>query len=481
LLFLLLEYALSADGVYHQHMANSSEQIYTPSELNREVRLHIEMGFPRILLEAEISNLSRPASGHLYFSLKDDRAQIRCALFRSAASRLPIRPENGMKVLARGRISLYEPRGDFQMIVDGLEDAGEGLLRRRFEELKQKLENEGLFDASKKQNLPAQPLQIGVLTSPGGAAIQDIVHVLKRRWPVAKVRLYPVLVQGNEAPAAIISALQAANAHHWAEVLIVGRGGGSLEDLAPFNDEGVARAVFASQIPVISAVGHETDFSICDFVADLRAPTPSVAAELATPDQDTLEKSFRQAQDRLQRTVRNRLERAMQGLDHLSHRFRQQHPATRLSQQKNQLDSLQAALIRNMNLRQLKQANAVETLSLRLQAHHPGPKIAEFSRRIVNARHTLNHLATTQLHQHRQSLSDLARTLNAVSPLETIGRGYAVVTSSLTNEVISSIKQAPVGHTITTQLSDGRIRSTVDSSDEETLISDPDKNQGDSD
>ena len=309
---------------------NSNEHIYTPSELNREVRMHIEMGFPRILLEAEISNLSKPASGHLYFTLKDNKAQIRCALFRSSASRLSIHPENGMKVLARGRISLYEPRGDFQLIVDSLRDAGEGLLRRQFEELKKKLEGEGLFDPTFKQPLPPYPLRIGVVTSPGGAAVRDILHVLARRWPVAKVRLYPVSVQGNEAPREILTALQAANEQNWAEILIVGRGGGSLEDLLAFNDEAVARAVFASGIPVISAVGHETDFSICDFVADLRAPTPSAAAELATPNQAVLKESFARNERQLLRLTRDRLQRDTQGLDHLSHRLQQRHPATRL-------------------------------------------------------------------------------------------------------------------------------------------------------
>ena len=202
-------------------MEAATEHVYTPSELNREVRLHIEAGFPRILLEAEVSNLSRPASGHLYFTLKDDRAQVRCALFRSAASRSRIRLENGMQVLARGRISLYEPRGDFQMIVDSVQDAGEGALQRRFEELKKRLEAEGLFQASSKQALPAYPRRIGLVTSPRGAAVRDILHVLQRRWPLAGVRLYPVLVQGSTAPDEIRAALESANAHAWADLLIL--------------------------------------------------------------------------------------------------------------------------------------------------------------------------------------------------------------------------------------------------------------------
>ncbi len=406
---------------------NTNEHIYTPRELNREVRLHIEMGFPRILLEAEISNLSKPASGHLYFTLKDDKAQIRCALFRSSARALSIHPENGMKVLARGRISLYEPRGDFQLIVDSLRDAGEGLLRRQFEELKKKLEGEGLFDPASKQPLPPYPLRIALVTSPGGAAVRDILHVLARRWPVAKVRLYPVSVQGTEAPREILAALRAANEQNWAEILIVGRGGGSLEDLLAFNDEAVARAVFASGIPVISAVGHETDFSICDFVADLRAPTPSAAAELATPDQAALKESFSRSVRRLLRCIRDRLQRDTQGLDHFSHRLQQRHPATRLSEQARLLDTLKKTLTRSFQ-RQLK--------------------------------------------ARQQTLRDLARTLNAVSPLKTIGRGYAVVTSTQTGKVISSVSHAPPGESITTQLSDGRLISTVDKVSYLTLDSD---------
>ena len=455
-------------------MATSGEHIYTPSELNREVRMHIEMGFPRILMEAEISNLSRPASGHLYFSLKDDKAQIRCALFRSAAGRLSIRPENGMKVLARGRISLYEPRGDFQMIVDGLQDAGEGLLRRQFEELKDKLQAEGLFDQAHKQALPGYPLRIGVVTSPGGAAVRDILHVLQRRWPVAKVRLYPVSVQGSEAPPELLAAIHSANAQNWAEILIVGRGGGSLEDLAAFNDEAMARAVFNSGIPVISAVGHETDFSICDFVADLRAPTPSAAAELATPDQAALKESYARAARQLQRRMQNRLERDTQRLDHLSHRLQQRHPASRLAEQSRQLDNLQAALLRNTRRQLGERHSYLEALSRRLHVHHPGRMLPQLVSRVSNAEQSLYRLVRNELRQRRQSLHDLARTLNAVSPLETIGRGYAVVTSTRSGEVISNTRQAKTGQAITTQLRDGRLMSVVESLDTETLNPDED-------
>jgi len=434
--------------------------------------MHIEMGFPRILLEAEISNLAKPASGHLYFTLKDDKAQIRCALFRSSATRLSIRPDNGMKVLARGRISLFEPRGDFQLIVDDLQDAGEGLLRRQFEELKKKLEGEGLFDPTFKQPLPPYPLRIAMVTSPGGAAVRDILHVLARRWPVAKVRLYPVSVQGTAAPREILTALKAANDQNWAEILIVGRGGGSFEDLLAFNDEAVARAVFASGIPVISAVGHETDFSICDFVADLRAPTPSAAAELATPDQTMLKESFSRSQRQLLQRIRDRLQRDTQGLDHLSHRLQQRHPATRLAEQARHLDTLQKALTRSL-VRELKGRESLLTnLGRRLYSQHPGRQLHDLIIKVNNIRQSLDKYIIYILNKRQQTLRDLARTLNAVSPLKTIGRGYAVVTSAQTGEVISSVSQAQSGESIATQLRDGRLISTVDEVTDQTLDQD---------
>jgi len=450
-------------------MTLNDEHIYTPTELNREVRLHIEIGFPRILLEAEISNLSKPPSGHLYFSLKDQKAQIRCALFRSSASRLSIQPENGMKVLARGRISLYEPRGDFQMIVDSLTDAGEGLLRKQFEELKQKLESEGLFDPARIQAVPAYPTKIAVITSPGGAAVRDILHVLERRWPLAQIRIYPASVQGLEAPRELLVALRAANEHGWADTIIIGRGGGSLEDLAAFNDESLARAVFASGIPVISAVGHETDFSICDFVADLRAPTPSAAAELATPDQAPLKQAFARSERLLRGRMRSHLERLIQRLDHLSHRLQRCHPARQLVDQSQELERQKSALFRAARQLTAERISQVDALTRRLNLHDPRRKLPELSRRVQDAGQALNRLALSGIQQRRRQLADLLRTLNAVSPLETIARGYAVVTLEPAGKVVTSISQTHTGERITTQLLDGRLTSLVEAIDEKTL------------
>ncbi len=444
-------------------MDTSAEHVYTPSELNREIRLHLEMGFPRLLLEAEISNLARPASGHLYFSLKDDKAQVRSAMFRSSASRLGIDVENGMKVLARGRISLYEPRGDYQFIIDSMQDAGEGLLQRQFDELKRKLEAEGIFDPTHKKELPPYPARIGLITSAGGAAVRDLLHVLERRWPVARVRLYPVLVQGAEAPREIRNAIEAANLHAWADTLIVGRGGGSLEDLMAFNDEAVARSVFASRIPVVSAVGHETDFSICDFAADLRAPTPSAAAELATPDQAILKESFRRAERQLHRRIRDRQQLDIQKLDHLSHRLQQRHPAAHLAEQAKQLGLLTASFSRSMQRFLGEREARLDALSRRLLAHQPDRKLSELMERVSVTRRSLERMTKNTMQAKRDKLVNLARTLNAVSPLETIGRGYAVVTSIETGDVISSVSQVETGDRVTTQIKDGKLDCTVDS------------------
>ena len=443
-------------------MAREARHVYTPSELNREVRLHIETGFPRIFLEAEVSNLSRPPSGHLYFTLKDDKAQVRCALFRSAAGRCAIDLQNGMQVIARGRISLYEPRGEFQMVVDDVQEAGEGALQRRFEELKQKLDAEGLFDAAHKQKLPGYPTRIGVVTSPGGAAVRDIVHVLGRRWPHAAVRLYPVLVQGAAAPSEIRAAIEAANRHGWAQLLIVGRGGGSLEDLIAFNDESVARAVFSSAIPVISAVGHETDFSICDFVADLRAPTPSAAAELATPDQSVLKVSFDRARRQLQRRMQDRLQRETQRQDHLAHRLKQRHPAVNLAERSRGLERLRRALERNA-LQQLQtRSMRLDAWVRRLAAHRPDLQVRALSQRLATARQALDRLAIAAVRSRQDRLRDLARTLQAVSPLDVIARGYAVLTDRESGTVVNSVQGISTGDRLQAQLRDGSLDCIVE-------------------
>ena len=343
-----------------------------------------------------------------------------------------------------------------------MQEAGEGLLQRQFEELKKKLQSEGLFDPGLKKPLPRYPGRIALVTSPSGAAVRDLIHVLERRWPVAQLRLYPVPVQGAEAPAAIRDAITAANRHGWADVLIIGRGGGSLEDLWAFNDEGVARAVAASAIPIVSAVGHETDFSISDFVADLRAPTPSAAAETATPDQAALLEKLQRAQRQLTYRVENRLQQDAQKLDHATHRLQQRHPSLRLDEQQRQLDLLSARLNRRAEGALESRSLRLETLAKRLGAHRPDRKLEELGERLGNLQSALERRVQDELRSRQEHLGHLARTLNAVSPLETIGRGYAVLTAADTGEVVSRVAQVRKGDEVTAQLSDGFVDLSVD-------------------
>ena len=426
---------------------NEMGNIYTPSELNHEARLHLEAGFGRIWIEGEISNLNRPASGHVYFSLKDDKAQISCALFRSNTYGMGFKPENGMLVRAHGRVSLFEARGNYQLIADSLVRSGEGLLRAKFELLKNTLASEGLFDEAQKKALPAFPHRIAVITSPTGAALRDILNVLQRRWPVATVRVYGVPVQGEEAAPAIVDALSAANKHNWAQVIVTGRGGGSLEDLWAFNEESVVRAIFASDLPVVSAVGHEIDFSISDFVADLRAPTPSAAAELISPDQRALKQNLTLINNRLEQRSVHLLQRLSQKLDHLAHRLRQQHPGQRLAQHRKILQQAKHRL-------QLAATHIVPERRRQLQ---------ELSR------HRLLSAGKRIVPERRRMLQDLARTLNAVSPLPTLDRGYAIVTDAQSGTAISSVTNVNPNQALLTQLSDGQVISTVDKVNDTSL------------
>jgi len=432
-----------------QNLNNELGNIYTPSELNHEARLHLEAGFGRVWVEGEISNMSRPASGHIYFSLKDDKAQISCALFRSNTYGMNFKPENGMLVQARGRVSLFEARGNYQLIADSLVRSGEGLLRAKFELLKNNLASEGLFAESHKKTLPAYPLRIAVITSPSGAALRDILNVLQRRWPLAAVRVYGVPVQGVEAAPAIVDALEAANQHNWAQVIVAGRGGGSLEDLWAFNEETVARAIFASDIPVVSAVGHEIDFSISDFVADLRAPTPSAAAELISPDQFAMQQNLSVLRGRLQQRSVHMLQQLSQKLDHLAHRLRQQHPGQRLMQHHKMLQQARHRLL----------LAGARIVPLRQQYLHELGK-----RRLLQAGNRI-------VPERRLKLDNLERTLNAVGPLPTLARGYAIVTDPETGKTVSSVEGVKAKQALVTQLHDGEIHSTVNKSTNKTLNS----------
>ena len=388
----------------------------TVSQLNRQAKTLLEQGLGRIWVEGELSNIARPASGHVYFTLKDNSAQVKAAFFRQRQRGPTISFKDGDQVLACGRVSLYEPRGDYQLIVEQLEAVGEGALRRQFEVLKKKLAAEGLFDAARKRVLPTLPRRIGVITSPTGAAIRDIISVLRRRFPSIPVIIYPAAVQGDAAPAELMRALETANRRAECDVLILGRGGGSLEDLAAFNDEALARAIFASSLPIVSGVGHEIDFTIADFVADVRAPTPSGAAEIAVPDQQDWLRALEALATRIARHGRRTLENLGQTLDWLSRRLVQSSPSATLQRSATRLGSLQQRL----------------------------GAAAQSAVANVN---------------HRLALA--MRGLHSVSPLATLERGYAIVADAGSGKVLLRAADAAVGDDIRARLADGELIATV--------------------
>ncbi|MEP7312654.1 MAG: exodeoxyribonuclease VII large subunit [Pseudomonadota bacterium] len=436
-----------------------TRDVYTVGRLNREARMLLEAGLPPLWVEGEISNFSSPASGHWYFSLKDRDAQIRCAMFRARNLGVGFRPKEGQLLQARGRVSLYEPRGDYQLIVEQLEDAGEGALKREFEKLKARLAAEGLFAFERKRPLPAIPKRIAVVTSPTGAAIRDILHILARRFPAAAVLIYPVPVQGSAAAPAIVAAIDLANARADCDVLILARGGGSLEDLWSFNDEAVARAILRSGIPVVTGIGHEVDFTIADFVADSRAPTPSGAAQLVVPDRQALLAQLLTVKERLRLAAARQLARGMEQYASLARRLNQAHPGSRLTQQAQRLDELQVRLHRLWNDQHGAQRRALAGLAQRLDLQGrdllaaPATQSATLDLRLRNAWPSyLNRLA--------QRLALAMRGLDGVSPLATLQRGFAIVTDA-GGAVITDAARLKPGDEIEARLATGRISAIV--------------------
>ncbi len=432
-------------------------EIFSVSRLNREVRGLLEGNFPLVWVEAEISNLARPTSGHWYFTLKDPSAQIRCAMFRGKNARLRFQPENGDQVLVRAQLSLYEARGDYQMIVEHMEEAGDGALRRAFEQLKQRLDAEGLFDEAGKKSLPPLPKQIGVITSPSGAAVRDILQILQRRFPSIPVVIYPVAVQGDAAVAEIVAALKTATRRNECDVLIVARGGGSLEDLWAFNEEKVARAIHQCPIPIVSGVGHEVDFTIADFVADLRAPTPSGAAELVSPDRAVWQQRLAQHQSRLQTVMQQRLTQRQQQLSWLDKRLQQQHPGQQLRQQNQRLDELDQRLQRSMQQRLQQCRSELTHASAKLQQHNPQRQIHQLLATQQQLSSRLQRVMQQALQQRRQQLQGVGRALDAVSPLATLGRGFSITRNHQDGRLLRDIKGINIGDTVETQLAQGRL------------------------
>jgi len=435
----------------------TTRHILSVSLLNEQVRDLLENSFVNLWVEGEISNLSQPSSGHLYFTLKDAGAQIRAAMFRGNNRFLKFAPKNGQQVLLKARVSLYAPRGDYQLIVEHIEEAGLGALRRAYDELRLRLQGEGLFEAARKRPLPSPPQHIAVITSATGAAVRDIISVLGRRFPGLPVTVLPVPVQGREAAPAIVRAIALANAQKAFDVILVARGGGSLEDLWAFNEEIVARAIAGSRLPVVSGVGHETDFTIADFVADVRAPTPSAAAELLSPDGDDLLDNFEGFEVLLVRALRTQLARLQQHMTHLRARLR--HPGQRLQDLAQKLDGLEARLLRAQQQTMRKRQAQWENLFARLRGQQPGQKLPALQQRVLALDNRLGRAMTQQIREQQTQLQHLAERAQLASPLAILARGYAVVENE--RGILRSVRSIKSGDLIRARLSDGVLIATV--------------------
>ncbi|MAK71582.1 MAG: exodeoxyribonuclease VII large subunit [Idiomarinaceae bacterium] len=432
--------------------------IYSVSKLNNDIRAALEQQFGNVWLVGEVSNFAAPGSGHWYFTLKDDKAQIRCAMFRGNNQRAKIRPQNGVQVLVRARVTVYAPRGDYQLIVEHIEDAGQGLLQQQFEQLKAKLAAEGLFANERKRPLPDSIRRVGVVTSPTGAAIQDILAVIKRRDPQLEVIIYPSSVQGEAAIPQLKHMLQSAFNRNEVDVLIVGRGGGSIEDLWCFNDESVARMLIDAPMPVISAVGHEIDFTICDFIADLRAPTPSAAAEVVSKDRSQSREQLRALHQRLMLAQQRKITQSQQQFRHLQIRLQQQHPQRQLQQQAQRADELQARATRAMQSQLQRLLQRESYFQSRLQALHPQKDLARYQSRLSDLQQRLNPAITRLLKQKTEQQRSILQALNIVSPLNTLERGYAIVRDEQ-GKVIRDSEQAPAGTKLNIRLAKGELKA----------------------
>lgn len=445
----------------HSQQPAPAAHVFTVSELNRTVRDLLELGLGEIWIEGEISNLARPASGHMYFSLKDRDAQVRCAFFRGRNRRLDFAPEAGMMVRARARVGLYEARGDYQLVVEHMEPSGTGALARAFEELKKRLAAEGLFASERKRPLPALPACIGVITSASGAAIRDVLQILARRFPSVPVVLYPVPVQGERAAGEIARMLARVGERAECDVLLLVRGGGSLEDLWPFNEEIVARAIVDCPIPVVSGVGHEVDVTIADFAADHRAPTPSAAAELVVPDASSWRSNLNALDRRLRTTIRRRLHQSTERRGTLQARLERQHPQRRLQQLQQRRDELESRLARARQHQFRARHERLERLRSRLERVSPAIRIERYRNRTENARERLERALQQGLRAHDGRLAAAARALEAVSPLATLGRGYALVLRQPDGVAVTDSAGVGPGDHLDVRLARGRIEAEV--------------------
>ena len=439
--------------------STTMNDVYTVSDLNRETKYIIEGSFPLIWVEGEISNLARPASGHLYFTLKDEKAQVRSAMFRMRSRLLKFSPTNGMQVLIRAQVGFYEARGEFQLIAEHMEEAGAGALRRQFEELKSNLAQEGLFDSDRKLEIPDLPQQIGVITSPTGAAIRDILSVLQRRFPAIPVIVYPVPVQGDGAGKQIADMITRADKSKKCDVLILARGGGSLEDLWSFNEEVVARAMSRCKTPIACGVGHEVDVTIADFVADIRAATPSAAAELISPNQEEWREQFASLSNRLANLMRLSLNQKQQTLQWLAKRLR--HPKQRLQTQAQRLDELTQRLTQAQSHHQRHAQARLQTLTAHLMQFSPAQLVRELELRQQSLSKRLVLSTKNLLAFKSQRLETLAHSLDTLSPLATLNRGYSI-TKNASGKLLLNADETKIGAQITTELANGKLHCTVD-------------------
>ena len=448
-----------------ENLLDNTQEIISVSEINRRAKSILEENFPFVWIQGEVSNFFSAASGHWYFSLKDESSEIRCAMFANKSHRITFEPKDGDHLVLNGTLSIFEGRGQYQIIVEHIELAGEGALLKAFEELKKKLLTEGLFDDSLKKKLPSYPRSIAVVTSPDGAVIQDIINVLSRRSPFFDHTVVPTLVQGEKAAPLICEALNKASNLENIDLIILARGGGSIEDLWAFNNEEVARAIVNCPIPLVSAVGHETDFTISDFVADIRAPTPSIAAEIISQPYSELKETLEGYQSYLLKSVESQFDLQRTHITHLIKRIR--HPGDKLREIGQRVDYLETALIQEMHQKVSFKRNQLNLIQLSLQQNSPQNKVKEAKVYLQNSSKDLLKAFQLKIERKRKHLGELVATLEAVSPLSVLARGYSIISTEPEGKILSSSNQVKIGQTISAVLNKGRIKAEVKSKDQD--------------
>ena len=448
-----------------ENLLDNTQEIISVSEINRSAKSILEENFPFVWIQGEVSNFFSAASGHWYFSLKDESSEIRCAMFANKSHRITFEPKDGDHLVLNGTLSIFEGRGQYQIIVEHIELAGEGALLKAFEELKKKLLKEGLFDDSLKKKLPSYPRSIAVVTSPDGAVIQDIINVLSRRSPFFNLTVVPTLVQGEKAAPLICEALNKASNLENIDLIILARGGGSIEDLWAFNNEEVARAIVSCPIPLVSAVGHETDFTISDFVADIRAPTPSIAAEIISQPYSELKETLEGYQSYLLKSVESQFDSQRTRITNLIKRIR--HPGDKLREIGQKVDYLETALIQEMHQKVSFKKNQLNLSQLSLQQNSPQNKVKEAKVYLQNASKDLLKAFNLKIERKRKLLGELVATIEAVSPLSVLARGYSIISSEPEGKILSSSDQVEIGQTISAVLNKGSIKAEVKSKDKD--------------